>query len=241
MGNLRYKRVLIKLSGEALQGERETGIDFETTLKLSQEIVKLKELGVEVAIVCGGGNLFRGRSGAKHGMDEGAADYIGMLATIMNSLALQNALENLGTQTRVMSAIEVQKIAEPYIRRRALRHMEKNRIVICAGGIGNPFFTTDTAGVLRSIELKCDIMVKASNVDGVFSADPDKNPAAKLFEKISYDEIISKHLSALDMTAVSLAREKSLPIVVFDVFKEGNLTKAVLGEKIGTFISAGGV
>jgi len=233
----RYKRVLLKLSGEALQGERENGIDFETTLKLAQEIAKVRKLGVDIAIVNGGGNLFRGRAGAKHGMDEATADYIGMLATVMNSLALQNALESIDVPTRVLTAIESQKIAEPYIRRKALRHMEKGRVVICAGGIGSPFFTTDTAGVLRAIELECEVMLKGSNVDGVFSADPDLDKKAELFKKISYDEVISKHLHALDMTAVSLAREKSLPIRVFDVFKEGNLAKAVEGADVGTLIS----
>jgi uridylate kinase len=232
----KYKRVLLKLSGEALQGEREAGIDFEATLSLAKEISKVLGLGVEVAIVCGGGNLFRGRSGAKHGMDEATGDYIGMMATMMNALALQNALENLNIPTRVLTALETQRIAEPYIRRRALRHMEKGRVVICAGGTGSPFFTTDTAGVLRSIELKCDIMLKCSNVDGVFSADPKENPEAKQFKNISYEDVISKRLNALDMTAVSLAREKNLPIIVFDIFKPGNLQDAVSGESVGTRI-----
>lgn len=232
----KYKRVLLKLSGEALQGKRESGIDFESTLELAKEIAQVRQLGISVAIVNGGGNLFRGRAGAKHGMVEATADYIGMLATIMNSLALQNALESIGIDARVLSAVETPKIAEPYIRRRALRHMEKGRVVICAGGIGNPFFTTDTAGVLRAIELNCEIMLKGSNVDGVFSADPKEDSKAKLFKELSYDDVITKHLRALDMTAVSLAREKGLSIRVFDIFKPGNLQKAASGEAIGTLI-----
>lgn len=237
MSQIEYKRVLLKLSGEALQGNREAGIDFEATLSLAQEIKKICSLGVEVAIVCGAGNLFRGRSGAKHGMEEATGDYIGMLATIMNSLALQNALESIDVPTRVLTALETQKVAEPYIRRRALRHMEKGRVVICAGGTGSPFFTTDTAGVLRSIELKCEIMFKGSNIEGVFTADPKEDKDARRLQKVSYDEVISKRLNALDMTAVSLAREKKLPIRVFEIFKSGNLEKAVLGDDIGTLIS----
>jgi uridylate kinase len=237
MGSPKYRRVLLKLSGEALQGNREAGIDFEATLKLAQEIAKVKKLGVDVAIVNGGGNLFRGRSGAKHGMDEATADYIGMLATVMNSLALQNALESIGLEARVLSAIETQKIAEPYIRRRALRHMEKGRIVICAGGTGNPFFTTDTAGVLRAIELNCEIMLKASTVDGVYDSDPDENKDAKKYQEISYQEFVEKGLRALDQTAVALAREKNLPIEIFDFFQAGNIEKVILGERIGTKIS----
>ena len=236
MADPKYKRVLLKLSGEALQGEREAGIDFETTLRLAKEIAKVRELGVDIAIVNGAGNLFRGRAGAKHGMDEATADYIGMLGTVMNSLALQNALESIGVPTRVLSAIETQKIAEPYIRRKALRHMEKGRVVICTGGTGNPFFTTDTAGVLRAIELKCEIMLKASTVDGVYDSDPNDNKDAKKYDEISYQEFVEKGLRALDQTAVALAREKNLPIEIFDFFQEGNLSKVIAGEKIGTTI-----
>jgi len=236
MGTPKYKRILLKLSGEAFLGGRESGIDFETTLDLAKEIAEVKKLGVSVAIVNGAGNLFRGRSGAKHGMNEVTGDYIGMLATVMNSLALQNALEQIGIETRVMTAIEAQKVAEPYIRRRAMRHMEKGRIVICAGGLGSPFFTTDTAGVLRSIELECEIMLKASNVDGVYDGDPKVRKDVKKFHEMSYEEVITKHLEALDMTAVSLAREKNLPIEIFNFFKKGNLKKVVLGERIGTLI-----
>jgi len=232
----KYKRILLKLSGEAFLGGRESGIDFETTRELAKEIISVKKMGVEVAIVCGGGNLFRGRSGAKHGMEEVTGDYIGMVATLMNSLALQNALEQENAPTRVMTAIEAQKVAEPYIRRRAIRHMEKGRIVICAGGIGSPFFTTDTAGVLRAIELGCEIMLKASNVDGVYDGDPKEKKDAKKFHEMTYQKVIEKHLKVLDMTAVSLAREKKLPIEIFNFFEKGNLEKVILGERIGTLI-----
>lgn len=236
MGSAKYKRVLLKLSGEAFLGGRESGIEYEATQELAKEISDGIKLGVEIAIVSGGGNLFRGRSGAKVGMDEATADYIGMVATLMNSLSLQDALEKIGVPTRVMTAIEAQKVAEPYIRRRAIRHMEKGRVVVCAGGIGSPFFTTDTAGVLRAIELKCEIMLKASNIDGVYDADPKQIKDAQKFHELSYREVIEKHLKALDMTAVSLAREKKLPIEIFDFFKKGNLKKVILGKRIGTLI-----
>ena len=236
MSEPKYRRILLKLSGEALMGKRDTGIDFEAVTELAQEILEVKKLGVDIAIVNGAGNLFRGKSGAKHGMDQASADYIGMVATVMNSLALQNAIENVGGETRVMSALEISKVAELYIRRRAIRHMEKGRIVICAGGTGNPFFTTDTAGVLRALELNCEIMLKASNVDGVYDSDPDQNKSAKKFEKISYQEFVEKNLQALDQTAVALAREKSLPIEIFNFFINGNLKKVVCGERIGTLI-----
>lgn len=237
MPKLGYKRVLIKLSGHAFQGKREAGIDFGALKSLAAEIAEVKKLGVDIAIVNGAGNLFRGSSGAKHGMDEPVGHYIGMIATVMNAMALQDALEQIGVPTRVLSAIEMNKVAEPYIRRRAIRHMEKGRIVICAGGIGNPFFTTDTAGVLRAIELECEVLLKASNVDGVYDKDPNTNHDAQKYEKVSYAEFLEKNLKVLDATAVSLAREKNLPIEIFDFFVKGNLKKVVEGEQIGTVIS----
>lgn len=232
-----YKRVLLKLSGHIFQGQREAGIDFEATRALAKEIAEVKKTGADIAIVNGAGNLFRGGAAAKNGMDEPVGHYIGMIATVMNALALQDALEQIGIPTRVLSAIEMQKVTEPYIRRRAIRHMEKGRIVVCAGGIGNPFFTTDTAGVLRAIELECEVMLKASNVDGVYDKDPKLSVDAKKFAKISYTEVLDKNLKVLDATAVSLAREKNLPIEIFDFFKTGNLKKVIEGEKIGTIIS----
>jgi len=235
MSETKYKRILIKLSGNAFKSEKR-GIDFEVTSKLAEEIADVKKLGVDIAMVVGSGNLFRGAEAAKEGMDEPAGHYVGMLATMMNALVLQDALEKAGVPTRVMSALEAQKVAEPYIRRRAIRHMEKGRIVICAGGTGNPFFTTDTAGVLRSIELHCDIMLKASNVDGVYDKDPNLEKDAKRFVEVSYNEVLEKELKVLDATAISLAREKSLPIEVFNFFEKGNLKKVVLGERIGTLI-----
>lgn len=232
----KYKRVLIKLSGHAFQGNREAGIDFEALESLALEIAQVKKLGCDIAIVNGAGNLFRGSSGAKHGMDEPVGHYIGMIATVMNALALQDALEQVGIATRVLSAIEMQKVAEPYIRRKAIRHMEKGRIVICAGGIGSPFFTTDTAGVLRAIELDCGIMIKASNIDGVYNKDPKVEKGAVKYSELSYGEVLKRNLRVLDATAISLAREKSLPIIVIDYFKKGSLKQAVEGKKIGTII-----
>lgn len=237
MSKAKYKRILIKLSGHAFQGKREAGIDFDALKSLASEIADVKKLDVDVAIVNGAGNLFRGSSGAKHGMDEPVGHYIGMIATVMNAMALQDALEQIGIPTRVLSAIEMNKVAEPYIRRRAIRHMEKGRIVICAGGTGNPFFTTDTAGVLRAIELDCEVVLKASNVDGVYDKDPKTNHDASKYEEISYSEVLEKNLKVLDATAVSLAREKNLSIEVFDFFAKGNLKKVVEGKRIGTIIS----
>ena len=233
----KYKRVLIKISGHAFQGKREAGIDFEALKSLAAEIAEVKKMGLDIAVVNGAGNLFRGSQGAKHGMDEPAAHYIGMIATVMNALALQDALEKEDIPTRVLTAIEMQKVAEPYIRRRAIRHMEKDRIIICAGGIGSPFFTTDTAGVLRAIELKCDVMLKASNVDGVYDKDPKTEEGAKKHDELSYKDVLEKDLKILDATAISLAREKKLPILVFDFFQKGNLKKVITGDKIGTMIN----
>jgi uridylate kinase len=236
MAKTRYKRILLKLSGEVFGGQAGFGIDFDAISAIAQDIAGIKKLGKDIAIVNGAGNLFRGKMGTQKGMDEASADYVGMIATIMNSLVLQDILERLGVPTRVLTAIDVKKVAEPYIRRRAIRHMEKGRVVICAGGIGNPCFTTDTAGILRAIELDCDIMMKASNIAGIYDSDPKVNPKAVKFDHLKYNEVLQKHLKALDATAVSLAREKQMPILVFDYTKKGNLKKAVLGEKIGTLI-----
>jgi len=233
----KFERILLKLSGEVFGGENGYGIDYDAISAIANDIAQIKKLGIDVAIVNGAGNLFRGRMGAQKGMDEASADYVGMIATIMNSLVLQDALEKAGVPTRVLTAIDVNKVAEPYIRRRAIRHMEKGRVVICAGGIGNPCFTTDTAGILRAIELDCQIVLKASNIDGVYDADPSVDRSAKKFDELTYNEVLQKHLKALDATAVSLAREKQMPILVFDYTKKGNLKKAVTGEKIGTLIS----
>lgn len=233
----KYKRILIKLSGEAFQGDQDYGLDVKAIKKIAEDLARVRELGTDVVVVNGAGNLFRGRMGVEVGMDQAAADYIGMVATIMNSLALQEALEKIGQPTRVMSALELNKVAEPYIRRRAIRHLEKGRIVICAGGIGSPFFTTDTAGVLRAIELNCECMLKASNVDGVFESDPKQNPDAQKYSELSYDDVLSKKLKVLDATAVSLARDKNLPIIIFDFEEEESLKRLIQGEKIGSTIA----
>jgi len=235
--DLKYKKILLKLSGEVFADGDNKGIDFEKTLEVAQEIAEIQKMGVRVAVVVGGGNLFRGYYGTREGMDQVTGDYIGMIGTIMNALALQNAIETYDVETRVMSALDINKVAEPYIRRRAARHMEKGRIVICASGSGNPFFTTDTAGVLRAAELGCEIMLKASNVDGVYDSDPNKNDGAQKFEKLSYDEVVAKELRALDLTATTLAKERKLPIIVFDFHLKGSLKKIIEGENLGTEIS----
>jgi len=237
MTDLKYKRVLLKLSGEVFADDTKRGIDFEEALEVAKEIAEISKMGVEVAIVVGGGNLFRGYYGTREGMDQVTGDYIGMIGTIMNALALQNAVETYGVETRVMSALDVNKVAEPYIRRRAIRHMQKNRIVICASGSGNPFFTTDTAGVLRAAELGCEVVLKASNIDGVYTADPKTDSSATKYEKLSYDEVVQKELRALDLTATTLAKERRLPIIVFDFHQKGSLKRVIEGEKIGTEIS----
>jgi len=238
MGSRRFSRILLKLSGEVFGGKDGFGIDCDSIAALAKDIGEIRKSGVEIAIVNGAGNLFRGRMGSLKGMDEASADYVGMIATIMNSLVLQDALERTGIPTRVLTAIDVNKVAEPYIRRRAIRHMEKGRVVICAGGIGNPCFTTDTAGILRAIELDCEVMLKASNIAGVFDSDPKQNKAAVKYDRLSYNEVLQKHLKALDATAVSLAREKNMPIIVFDYTQNGNLKKIIAGEKVGTLISS---
>jgi uridylate kinase len=238
---LKYKRILLKLSGEALQGSKSYGIDPEFLRKLAREIKEVADLGAEIAIVIGGGNIFRGVSGATQGMDRATADYMGMLATVINALALQDALEKEGLQTRVLTAIEMKEIAEPYIRRRAIRHLEKGRVVIFGAGTGNPFFTTDTAAALRAAEINADVLLKATKVDGIYTADPVKDKNAKKLDKLSYRDVITNGIKVMDSAAVSLCMENNIPIVVFDVRKPGNLKKVVLGEEVGTLVEGEGL
>lgn len=232
-----YKRILIKLSGEALAGEGELGIDTNKTFSLAGEIAEIQSLGLQVAIVVGGGNIVRGNTLAKSGMDRATADYMGMLGTIMNALALQDACEKQGMFTRVLSAIEMKSVAEPYIRRRAVRHLEKGRVIIFAGGTGNPYFTTDTTASLRAVEVGCEVILKATKVDGVYTADPKKDPNAVRYKKISFMESIKERLKVMDSTALSLCMDNDMPIIVFDIFKKGNLKTLVKGAEIGTLIS----
>ena len=233
---LRYKRVLLKLSGEALMGSGSYGIDADTLIRIADEIKEVVDLGCELAIVIGGGNIFRGVGGKSVGMDRATADYMGMLATVMNAMALQDSLEKRDVVTRVLSAIEMQQVAEPYIRRRAQRHLEKGRVVIFAAGTGNPFFTTDTAASLRAAEVGADIMLKATKVDGIYDSDPKTNANAKRFRELTYIEFLNKGLKVMDATAISLSMDNRLPIVVFDLSKPGNIKKAVCGEEIGTTV-----
>jgi uridylate kinase len=231
-----YQRVLLKLSGEAMMGSQEYGIDPLVVQTVAQEVQEVRALGVEVAIVIGGGNIYRGVAASAKGMDRTSADHMGMLATVINSLALQDSLEKMGVFTRVLSAIEMNRIAEPYIRRRAVRHLEKGRVVIFAGGTGNPFFTTDTAAALRAMEVKSQVILKATKVDGVYDSDPMVNPKAKKFEKLSYIEVLNLGLRIMDATAISLCMENRLPIIVFNLAQRGNIKRVVLGRKIGTII-----
>ena len=231
-----YQRVLLKLSGEALEGERSFGIDFDTVNVIAKEIKEVIDLGVQLGLVVGGGNIWRGAEAAKRGMERSAADYTGMLATQINCQALQHALEHIGVQTRVQSALGVQEIAEPYIQRRAIRHLEKGRVVIFAGGTGNPFFTTDTAASLRAVEIRAEVIMKATKVDGVYDSDPVGNPDAIMFKTISYNEVLAKNLKVMDATAISLCRENGLPIVVFNLKKTGNIKAVICGENIGTVV-----
>ncbi|TGK52588.1 UMP kinase [Leptospira bouyouniensis] len=233
----RFKRILIKISGEALAGEGELGIDTNKTFSLAGQIKEVHDLGLEVAVVVGGGNMIRGETLAKSGMDRATADYMGMLGTIMNGLALQDACEKQGMFTRVLSAIEMKSVAEPYIRRRAVRHLEKNRVIIFAGGTGNPYFTTDTTASLRAVEVGCEVILKATKVDGVYTADPKKDPSAKRYLQVSFMESIKHRLKVMDSTALSLCMDNNMPIIVFDIFKAGNLRKLIDGETIGTLIS----
>ena len=236
MPELKYKRVLLKLSGEALGGKTGFGIDVDEAESIASRIKEVYELGVQVALVIGAGNLWRGKQGLEHGMDRATADYMGMLATVMNSMVLMDSLERAGVFTRVMSAIEMRAVAEPYIRRRAIRHLEKGRVVIFAAGTGNPFFTTDTAAALRGAEIGAQIVLKATKVDGVYTADPKKDPSATRYDKISFDEAISRNLAVMDATAFALCRDQKLPINVFSIFKRGALKRVVLGESEGTLV-----
>ena len=233
-----YKKILLKLSGEALMGEQEFGISSEVIASYSRQIKEIVDLGVEVSIVIGGGNIFRGLSGAAQGVDRVTGDHMGMLATVINSLALQNSIEKLGVPTRVQTAIEMPKIAEPFIKRKAQRHLEKGRVVIFGAGTGNPYFTTDTAAALRAIEMNTDVVIKATKVDGVYDKDPVKYPDAKKYTTVSYNEVLAKDLKVMDATAISLCRENKLPIIVFDSLTEGNLKKVIMGEQIGTTVLA---
>ncbi|GMT49334.1 MAG: uridylate kinase [bacterium] len=232
----RYKRILIKMSGEALLGDRSHGIDPKVIQSIALQLKEVKELGVDVAIVIGGGNIFRGIQGSVAGMDRSTADYMGMLATVMNSIALQDGLEEMGLQTRVQSALRVDSVAEPFIKRRAIRHLEKGRVVIFAGGTGNPYFTTDTAGVLRAMEIGVDILFKATKVNGVYDKDPLKYSDAKKYDDLTYSDFISQKLKVMDSTAATLCQDNDLPILVFNLLTEGNILKAVMGESIGTLV-----
>lgn len=236
-----YKRILLKLSGEALMGSQNYGIDTAVAESVAREIKAVHDLGVEVAVVVGGGNIFRGVSKSAGNMDRGSADYIGMLATVMNAVVLQDALEKLHVYTRVLSAIEIPQLAEPFIRRRAMRHLEKGRVVIFAAGTGNPYFTTDSAAALRACEIGSQVIFKATKVDGIYSADPMKDPTAKRFEKISYQEVLEKQLKVMDASAISLCMDNNLPILVFNMTETGNIIKAVQGDlSIGTLVSVTG-
>jgi uridylate kinase len=230
----KYRRVLLKLSGEALMGGQQFGIDQDVLKQYSEEIRSVQDLGVQVGIVIGGGNIFRGVSDSPTGIDKVTGDHMGMLATLINSLALQNALERDGALTRLMSAIRVDVVAEPFIRRRAVRHLEKNRIVIFGAGTGNPYFTTDTAAALRAVEIEADVIIKGTRVDGVYDSDPEQNPAAFKFEEISYLDVLKKDLKVMDMTAITLCKENTLPILVFNMNTPGNFRRLILGERVGT-------
>ena len=234
---MKYKRILLKLSGEALMGNRQYGIDNDRLVEYAKEIKKVVDGGCELAIVIGGGNIFRGVAGAAKGMDRVQGDYMGMLATVINGMALQGALEDQGIKTRLQSAIEMEKVAEPFIKRRAVRHLEKGRVVIFGAGTGNPYFTTDTAATLRAIEIGADVILKGTRVDGVYTSDPEKNADAVKFDYISFEDVLAKGLNVMDTTAFTLSQENKLPIIVFDMNKEGNLLKVCKGETIGTTVT----
>jgi uridylate kinase len=233
----RFKRILLKLSGEALMGDTGIGIDPATIERIASEVAEVRALGVEIAIVIGGGNIFRGLAASAHGMDRASADYMGMLATVMNSLALQDALERVNVTTRVLSAIAMQELCEPYIRRRAMRHLEKGRVVIFAAGTGNPYFTTDTAASLRAMEIHADVLLKATKVDGIYDKDPVKFPDARRFHRLTYLEVLQQNLKVMDSTATALCRDNKLAIVVFDLHRRGNIRRVVGGESIGTLVT----
>jgi uridylate kinase len=239
-GRPAYRRILLKLSGEALAGSQGYGIDPLVIDRIASEVRDVAALGVQIAIVIGGGNIFRGVAASAGGMERATADYMGMLATVINALALQDGLEKVGLQTRVMSAIEMRAVAEPYIRRRSIRHLEKGRIVIFAAGTGNPFFTTDTAGALRAVEIGADAIMKATKVDGIYSADPKQDANAQRLERVTYIEVLNRGLQVMDATAISLCMDNKLPIVVFDLNRPGNIKRIVLGETVGSIVSSGG-
>ena len=233
---VKYRRILLKLSGEALMGSGDYGIDPVTLAQIADEIIDVHGLGVEIALVIGGGNIFRGIAASSRGMDRAHADYMGMLATVINSLALQDALESRGSRTRVLSAIEMERLCEPYIRRRAIRHLEKGRLVIFAAGTGNPFFTTDTAASLRAMEIGAEIVMKATRVDGVYDKDPNKHKDARMFRRLSYLDVLNRNLAVMDSTAISLCRDNNLPILVFNMTRPGNIRRVILGEPLGTMV-----
>ncbi|HEX5000952.1 MAG TPA: UMP kinase [Bacteroidia bacterium] len=233
---MKYKRILLKLSGESLMGNKQFGIDNELLTQYANEIKDIVSKKVEVAVVIGGGNIFRGLQASEGGMDRVQGDYMGMLATVINSMALQAALEGLGVFTRLQSAIKMEAICEPFIRRRAVRHLEKGRVVIFGAGTGNPYFTTDTAASLRAIEIEADVILKGTRVDGIYTADPEKNKKAKRFDRITFDEVYERNLKVMDMTAFTLCQENNLPIIVFDMNRKGNLMKVVKGDKVGTLV-----
>jgi len=233
-----YRRIVLKLSGEALAGDQGYGIDPAVLVRIGAEVREVLDLGVQVAIVIGGGNIFRGVAASAGGMERATADYMGMLATVMNALALQDALEKAGCQTRVLSAIEMRAVAEPYIRRRAIRHLEKGRVVIFAAGTGNPFFTTDTAGALRAVEIGADVIIKATKVDGIYSADPARDASAQRLPTVTYIEVLSRRLEVMDTTAISLCMDNKLPIIVFDLTRSGNVKRIVCGEPVGSTVTS---
>ncbi|APD06692.1 UMP kinase [Flavobacteriaceae bacterium UJ101] len=234
---MKYKRILLKLSGEALMGNQQYGIDPSRLAEYAEDIKEIVDMGVELAIVIGGGNIFRGVSGAANGMDRVQGDYMGMLATVINGMALQGALESAGIYTRLQTAIHMDQVAEPFIKRRAVRHMEKGRVVIFGAGTGNPYFTTDTAATLRAIEIDAEVILKGTRVDGIYSSDPEKNADAQKYDDITYNEVMNKDLKVMDLTAFALSKENELPILVFDMNTRGNLKKVILGENIGTLVS----
>ena len=234
---MKFKRILLKLSGEALMGNRQYGIDPERLAEYAEDIKQIIDLGVEVAVVIGGGNIFRGVAGASNGMDRVQGDHMGMLATVINGLALQSALEIAGVPTRLQTAIQINEVAEPFIRRKAMRHLEKGRVVIFGGGTGNPYFTTDSAAVLRAIEMEADVILKGTRVDGIYTSDPEKDSTAVKFDFISFDDVLKKGLKVMDTTAFTLSQENNLPIIVFDMNKKGNLLKVISGENVGTTVN----
>jgi uridylate kinase len=235
----RYRRILLKLSGEALGGEKSQSIDFEVVRRVADQVKRVHDLGVEVALVVGGGNIFRGQEIAARGFDRATGDYMGMLGTVINALALQDALEKLGLPARTTSAVQMNQVAEPYIRRRAVRHLEKGRIVLLAGGNGNPYFTTDTTAALRAVELEAEVLMKATKVDGVYTADPYQDPTATKFQRLDYLEVLNRGIEVMDNTALTLCMDNGVPIVVFDLLKEGNMERVVCGDQIGTLVATG--